>query len=118
MNVVLWILQALLAAAFVISGGVKLTRPKEKLAGPMPWSRTWPPGGIKALGAAEVLGGVGVVLPRAVGIATVLTPIAAVGLAVVMVGALVTHARLRDHAGLAAPAVLLIASVVVAAGRF
>ena len=117
MNVLFWILQGLLAAAFLAAGGTKLGRSKEQLAKPMPWSQTWSPTALKALGAVEALGGLGVILPWALGIAPVLTSIAAVGLALVMVGAIGTHLRREEYAGLVAPAVLLIAAIVVAAGR-
>ncbi|GIH19043.1 DoxX family protein [Rugosimonospora africana] len=118
MDIFLWVVQAVLCLAFLAAGGTKVASPKEKLATTMGWSKSWPPAGLKALGAVEVLGAIGVVLPWATGVATVLTPLAAVGLAVTMVGALVVHARRREYPNAAPTILLLILSVVVAVGRF
>ena len=75
------------ALLFLGAGITKTTRPKDKLLAMMTWTRSWSPPAIKALGTAELLGAAGLVLPWATGIAKVLTPLAAVGLAIVMVGA-------------------------------
>jgi uncharacterized membrane protein YphA (DoxX/SURF4 family) len=119
MNIVLWVLQGLAAAAFLGSGLLKLGRPIPELAKNMTWVTHFQPPMVKLVGAVEVLGAIGLILPWATGIATVLTPIAAVGLAVTMIGALVTHARIKDAATLYVPAaVLLIIDAVIAIGRF
>ncbi len=118
MNVALWIVAGVLAAVFLLAGVMKIAVPKEKLLGTMAWAETWPPPRLKALGVAEVLGATGLILPRALNIAPVLTPVAAVGCAVIMAGATVTHYRMKDYAGIAMPGVLLVLAVVVAAGRF
>jgi uncharacterized membrane protein YphA (DoxX/SURF4 family) len=118
MNVFLWIVQAFLCLAFLAAGGNKLLSPKEKLATQMAWSRSWSPAAIKALATAELLGALAVVLPWATGIATVLTPVAAVCLAVTMAGGFAVHLRRREYAQSAPTVILLILSVIVAAGRF
>ena len=118
MNVLLWICAAVLAAMFLLAGLMKMTRPKEKLITIMQWAKTWSQGQLKALGAIEVLGAVGLILPRALNIAPVLTPLAAVGCAIVMFGATIVHTRMKDYKGLGMPAVLLILAIIVAAGRF
>lgn len=119
MNVVLWIMQILLAVAFLGSGGMKLARSRAQLVRAMPPMKDLSAGQIKGIGAAEVAGAIGVVLPWATGIAPVLTPLAAVGLLVVMIGAIITHARRGDpSSALAAPVVLGILAVIVAIGRF
>ena len=118
MNIALWIVAGVLAAVFLLAGVMKITMPKEKLLGTMAWAETWPEPRLKALGAVEVLGAIGLILPRALGIAPVLTPVAAVGCAIVMAGAVVTHYRMKDYPGIAMPTVLLILAIVVAAGRF
>jgi len=117
-NVLLWICAAVLAAMFLLAGLMKMTRPKEKLITIMQWAKTWSQGQLKALGAIEVLGAVGLILPRALNIAPVLTPLAAVGCAIVMFGATIVHTRMKDYKGLGMPAVLLILAIIVAAGRF
>ena len=84
----------------------------------MQWSKTWSRPQLQALGTVEVLGAIGLILPRALNIAPVLTPLAAVGCAVVMIGAVATHIRMKDYKGTGMPIVLLALAVVVAAGRF
>ena len=118
MNIFLWIVAGVLAAMFLLAGTMKVASPKEKLLGTMKWAKTWPEPRLKALGAVEVLGAIGLILPRALNIATVLTPIAAVGCAIVMAGAVITHYRMKDYTGIGMPAVLLILAIIVAAGRF
>src|SRR5258706_13499405 len=87
-NIVAWILQIVLAAAFLAAGGMKLIRPKPALVGSgMAWADDFADSNVKLIGAVEVLGAIGLVLPWALGIAPVLTPLAAVGLALVMAGA-------------------------------
>ena len=94
MNVVLWIIAGLLAAAFGAAGLMKLTSPKEKLAASgMGWTEDYSAGQVKTIGTLEVLGAIGLILPAALGIAEILTPLAAVGLALTMVGAAVVHAK-------------------------
>jgi uncharacterized membrane protein YphA (DoxX/SURF4 family) len=118
MNLLLWILQGLLALAFLAAGTVKLTQPKEKLEPRMSWTRSVSPGPVKAIGAVELLGALGVILPWATGIAKILTPLAALGLAITMVAALITHIRLKEYGKeLVAPAILLVLAVLVAIGR-
>ncbi len=94
MNVTLWIIAGLLAAAFAAAGLMKLTSPKEKLAASgMGWTEDYSDGQVKTIGTLEVLGAIGLILPAALGIAEILTPLAAVGLALTMVGAAVVHAK-------------------------
>lgn len=118
MNIALWIVQILLAVAFLGSGVMKLTQPKEKIASSMAWAADFTPPVIKLIGLAEVLGAVGLVLPAVTGIAPVLVPLAAVGVALVMVGAIITHARRGEAQMIAVNAVLLLLAVFVAWGRF
>jgi uncharacterized membrane protein YphA (DoxX/SURF4 family) len=118
-NVVLWVLQGLLAAAFLGSGVLKLTLPYEQAAKRMAWVQHFKPSAVRLIGIAELLGAVGLILPAATHIAPILTPIAATGLAVTMIGAVITHVRLRDPISQMAPsALLLVLSAVVAWGRF
>jgi hypothetical protein len=118
-NVVLWVLQGLSAAAFLGSGGLKLTQPYEKAAKRMAWVQHFKPWAVRLIGTAEILGALGLILPAATHIAPILTPIAATGLAATMIGALITHLRLRDPISQLTPAVvLLVLSAVVAWGRF
>jgi uncharacterized membrane protein YphA (DoxX/SURF4 family) len=117
-NIALWIAAGLLAAMFLMTGGMKAVTPREKLIGTMEGLRVLSPAQIKALGVVEILGAIGLILPRALNIAPVLTPLAAVGCMIVMIGATVVHYRMKDFKGIGVPVVLLILAIVVAAGRF
>ncbi|MEU7871810.1 DoxX family protein [Dactylosporangium sp. NPDC049140] len=68
MNVTLWIVQILLGAAFVLAGVMKSTQPKEKLQPNLPWVEDLSPGTVRFIGVAELLGGLGLILPAASGI--------------------------------------------------
>ena len=116
MTIALWVAQGFAAVVFLLTGALKLVTPKEKLAEKMHWAATWPPGRIKLLGLAEVAGAIGLVLPTALHIAPVLTPIAAVCVAVLMFGAVQTHRRL--HESIVPPLVLALVCLAVAVGRF
>ena len=115
MTSALWAAQGFAALAFLFTGTLKVVTPKEKLAEEMHWAATWPAGRIKLLGLAEIAGAIGLVLPAALHVAPVLTPIAAACLAVLMLGAVQTHRRLHENP---APAlVLALVCVAIAAGR-
>ncbi|RLK55053.1 DoxX family protein [Actinokineospora cianjurensis] len=119
MNVVLWIAASLLAAAFLAAGLLKVAQPKAKLAeSGLGWVEDFGAGTVKAIGAIEALGALGLVLPALVDIAPVLVPIAATGLAVAMVGAVAVHVRRREYSSIGVNVVLLAIAVFVAWGRF
>ncbi len=120
MDRTLWIVAGLLAVAFLFSGIVKLVIPQEKLA-TFPaggWVNDFSAGAVRAIGVVEILGAMGLVLPAALGIAPVLVPLAALGLAVLMVGAAVTRARRHEPKPLVADLVYLALAAFVAWGRF
>ena len=119
MDVVLWIVAGVLALAFLAAGAMKLAQPKEKLAASgMGWVDDFSAGAVKAIGLAEVLGAVGLVLPGLTGVAPVLVPLAALGLALTMVGAAVVHLRRGEQQMVVVNAVLLVLALVVVVGRF
>jgi len=116
MNTLLWTMQILVAVVVAVTGAAKVLMPREKLATRMHWASEWPRARIKLLGLAEIAGALGLVLPIALGIAPVLTPIAALCLAVLMGGAIQTHRRLGESF---APAlVVALLCVGIAVGRF
>jgi uncharacterized membrane protein YphA (DoxX/SURF4 family) len=118
-DVVLWIIAGLLAAVFAMAGLMKIAQPKAKLAASgMAWTEDFSAGAIKGIGALEVLAAIGLILPAALDIAPVLVPVAATGLAVMMLGAAFVHARRKENQMIGANVVLLILAVVVAWGRF
>jgi uncharacterized membrane protein len=118
MNVFLWILQAVLALMFAMAGVQKATQPKDKLVTRLPWVADFSRGTVRFIGLAELAGALGLILPAATGIAPILTPLAASGLAVIMVLAAITHARRKEPGAIAFNAVLFVVAVVIAWGRF
>jgi hypothetical protein len=117
-NVFLWILQILLALIMLAGGGAMLARSREQLADAMPWVTSFTPAQLKGLGALKVLAAIGLVAPAATGIAPVWTPIAAVGVVLLMTGAAITHLRARELPNVGVNAVLFALAAVVAWGRF
>jgi len=102
--------------AMLAAGGLKLITPRMKLAEKFKWAATWSDANVKLLGLAEVLGAVGLIVPWLTGMAAVLTPVAAVALTVIMVGAVKTHADRKEP--IVPPAVLGALCVFIALGRF
>lgn len=93
MKIATWLLQIVLAFAFIAVGAMKLTTPKEQLvANGMGWAEDFSDTQIKLIAAAEVAGAIGLVAPAATGIMPILTPVAAAGLALLMGGAAVNGA--------------------------
>jgi uncharacterized membrane protein YphA (DoxX/SURF4 family) len=119
-NIVLWIVTAILVLVFLVAGTMKLTKSKEALAqNPrMAWTESFDPKLLKTLGALEILGALGLIVPAITGIATFLVPLAATGLAITMVGAAVTHARRKETSQVISSLVLFALLVFVAWGRF
>jgi len=119
MNIVLWVLQVLLAAAFGFAGANKLAQPKDKLRKSVGgWVDDYSDRALKLIGAVEVAAALGLILPAATGILPWLTPLAAVGLAIIMVLAAIMHIRRKENSALIANVVLFVLAAVVAWGRF
>jgi putative oxidoreductase len=117
MKVVFWILQVVLAVAFLAAGAMKLTQPLAELAVSLPWTADVPGALVRFIGVAEVLGGLGLVLPAATRILPRLTPIAAAALALDMVFATLFHV-MRGETMMAPVTLLLVALLAfVAWGR-
>ncbi|MGB7342121.1 MAG: DoxX family protein [Phototrophicaceae bacterium] len=93
MQIALWIVQGLLGFAFLAAGAMKITQPEEKLIDRMAFIEDIGMPALRVIGTLEVLGGLGLVLPVLLNIMPVLTPLAALGLMIVMVGAILTHLR-------------------------
>ncbi|MFV0252177.1 MAG: DoxX family protein [Beutenbergiaceae bacterium] len=97
MTIALWIINGLLAAMYLFAGGMKAARPPAALVeSGMAWVADSPPWGPRVVGSVELLGAVGLILPLATGIAPILTPLAATGLALLMAGASVVHVRRKE----------------------
>lgn len=120
MNLALWIIAGVLAAVFLLAGGNKLFIPREKLAKAPGggWVNDFSPRFIKVLGAVEIIGAIGLIVPAALDIAPILVPLAAIGLATIMTGAAIVTSRRHEsmHALLNLTYLALIAFVAI--GRF
>lgn len=118
MNIALWVVQGLLGIAFLMAGVMKATQPKSKLAENMGWVEDFSDSTIKVIGVLEILGALGIILPMLTGILPILTPIAAVGFVLVMVGAAATHIRRGENQMIMINLVLGLLAAFVAYGRF
>jgi uncharacterized membrane protein YphA (DoxX/SURF4 family) len=118
MNVAIWVLQILLALAFLAAGLTKISQPRQKLATNMGWVEDFSDPAVRSIGTLEILGALGLLVPALTGVATVLVPIAAVGLALLMIGAAATHRRRGELPMIGINTVLLVLAVVVAWARF
>jgi len=109
----LWVIQVVLALAFLAAGFMKVSRPKQELRLRMEWVESFAPRTIHLIGAAEILGAIGLILPVATGVAPFLTLLAAIALAVVMVGAIWVHATRRDPAKETLPSIVLLVLLIL-----
>jgi hypothetical protein len=93
MKVVKWIVQILLAVAFLAAGGTKLFTPYAELMATdgMAWVGDFSSTQIKIIALLEVLGAIGLIVPMFIPKMRMLVPIAAIGLALTMIGAAITH---------------------------
>ena len=117
LNIVLWVVQVLLALLFIWAGGMKLVMPVEQMQqGPVQLPGLF----LRFIGVAELLGGLGLLLPSLLRIRPGLTPLAAAGLVIIMIGAVgITLAGGGDAAKMAVvPAVTGILAAFVAYGRW
>ena len=115
-NTKLWIVQGLLAALFLLAGVPKLVMSAEQMAAPGPIQV--PVLFVRFIGVCEILGAIGMVLPGLTGIKPGLTPLAAGGLLIIMIGATVVN--LVDGPVMAAPftVVLGVLAAIVIYGRW
>lgn len=114
MNVALWIVQALLGLLFLWAGVMKLVLPVEQMAGPVPLPGAF----LRFIGSAEALGGIGLILPGLVGIMPGLTPLAAAGLVIIMIGATAVTLVGGDITLALIPLVVGLLAAFVAYGRW
>lgn len=114
MRIALWIVQSVLAALFMFGGAVKLMMPLDELA-----AQVGAPGLLlQFISVMEILGGLGLVLPGLLRIRHELTPLAAAGLTIIMLGAVVIGIRLGDPVSVAFPLVIGLLAAFVAYGRW
>ena len=120
MNIALWIIQVLLAGMYSMSGSMKAFTPDKVRTNPqMTWAHDKQDGYIRFVGVAELLGAVGLIIPALTGILPWLTPLAAVGLALIQVLAIFTvHLPKKEYQVVPVNIVLLVLAIVAAYGRF
>jgi|SRR3954454_20764782 hypothetical protein len=119
MNVLAWVLQGVCAAVFLYSAVLKSLMSKERMvATGQTGVAPFPTPLLRIVAFSELAGVAGLLLPQALGIAKVLTPLAACGLAVIMIGAAISHAVLREFKQVVfVNAVLCMALVAIAVIR-
>lgn len=117
MQIALWIVQVLLAAAFIFAG-VRKAFQYERARATLSWVKDIPRGLVAFIGICELLGGLGLLLPAITGILPWLTPLAAAGLGLIMLLAIGFHALRREPQAIVINAVLLLLAAFVAYGRF
>lgn len=118
LDTALWVVQVILAAAFVLRGGMNVLNPIANLASRMEWGAFAPNTLVRILGLLEAAGALGLLLPALTRIWPVLTPVAAVGLSLMMTSAVSVHLTMCDFAGVGVCVVLFAAAIFVAWGRF
>jgi uncharacterized membrane protein YphA (DoxX/SURF4 family) len=116
MNIALWIVQVLLAGLFLFAGGMKLVMPIEEMMKQMPLPL--PAWSLLFTGVVEVLGAIGLILPWLLGIRPGLTPLAAAGLVIVMIGATIYTVAAGDMATALMPIAVGVLAAFVAYGRW
>ena len=119
MTYVLWIIQVLLALLFLFAGGTKLVIPPDVLASMGSPNQIPLPGWfVRFIGVAEVLGALGLLLPGLLRIKPWLTPLAAVGLVVIMIGATALTMAADGVVAGVVPLVVGLLAAFVAYGRW
>jgi uncharacterized membrane protein YphA (DoxX/SURF4 family) len=112
-NVTLWVVQGLLAALFLFAGVMKLVLAPEAMAGPVALPTLF----LRFIGVAETLGAIGLILPGLLRIHAELTPLAAIGLTIIMAGAIVVTVMGGSIAAAIVPLIVGVLAVSVAYGR-
>ena len=117
MNIALWVIQGLLAVVYLAAGGLKSLQPV-RAQEQMPWAKRHTTDYLRRVGVVEVLGALGLILPAATGILPWLTPLAALGLAIVQLLAIfMEHLPSKETKALPMNVVLLVLALCVVVGR-
>lgn len=118
MNTFIWIIQGLLSLVFLMAGFMKISQPKEKLKEKVGgWVEDFSETKIKLIGTVELLASLGLVLPMALNILQVLTPLVAIGLILDMAVAAMTHLNRKENKSVILNMVLLLLALFVVYGR-
>lgn len=118
MNITLWIIQTLLALMFFMAGAMKIFKPQKELSAKLgDWVDQFSENNIKLIGLLEVLGSIGILLPMAINVMPIFTPLAAIGLALTMGGAIKVHYERKETNKIISNLVLMSLALFVAVGR-
>jgi uncharacterized membrane protein YphA (DoxX/SURF4 family) len=117
-NVTLWIGQILLGVFFAMAGFAHAFTPIDELARTAHWAADAPVALVRFIGVMELLGALGVILPRATGVAKYLTPLAAIGLAAIMVLAIGVHLGRGEVSSIWMHPIVIAVAAFVAWGRW
>ena len=123
MNIVLWIFQGLLALMFAMAGFMKMSKSKQDIkkqgGGRMDWVDDVSGSNLRLIGSLELSAAVGIIVPQLTGILSWLTPLSAIGIVCIMIGAIILHFRRGDgKQAIIPPALLFLMAAFVAFGRF
>src|SRR5262245_6462564 len=114
MEIAYWVVGGLLALFYLFAGVQKVSQSQEKLRPTMAWVDQIPMPAVRVIGALEILGALGLVLPPLTGIAAGLALAAAIGLVLIQVGGMIVHLRRGETGVIWLNIVLLVLAGVVA----
>ena len=114
MHRLLWVVQALLALLFLFAGGTKLVMSAAELTHQTPIPAAF----LRFIGVMEILGGIGLIMPGLLHIRTGLTPLAAAGLSIIIIGAVIVTTQTMGLTMAVVPFVTGLLAVFVAYGRW
>lgn len=118
MNITLYVIQGLLACIFLMAGIMKITKNKETLREKLgDWTDNYTENNLKLIGLLEILGAIGIVLPIFISAIAILVPIAAIGLSMIMIGALILHLKRKEKDKVIVNLILLFLALFIVVGR-
>lgn len=117
LNIILWILQALLAATLIWAAVMKLGKPPRELAAMWPWAGEVSPALVQLTGIADLLGGLGLILPGLLRIKPGLTPVTALGVVALMICASMFHILRGEASQIGFNVVVAVIAGFIAWGR-
>ncbi len=118
LHIVLWIAQIILGAIFLLAGFMKTSSTINELSASLPWAAEVPEGVVRFIGIAELLGGIGLLLPSILRSKPVLTTWAAIGLVLVMLCAIVFHISRGEMNVIGINISLMLIAFLIAWGRY
>jgi uncharacterized membrane protein YphA (DoxX/SURF4 family) len=116
MDIALWMVQGILGLGFIYSGWMKAFQ-YDKAKASWPWAGEVSKGFVILIGIVELIGVLGLIVPQATNIAPVLTPIAAIGIATVVLLGAIFHIKRKEYKEIGVNIVFLVLAVFVAVGR-